>query len=80
MIPASQANEGIVQYSLFDDMEAIERKWQTEQKQLKKENELQKAMLTIKERFGKNAILKGVNFMEGATAIERNGQVGGHRA
>lgn len=80
VIPASQANEGIVQYSLFDDMEAIERKWQTEQKQLKKENELQKAMLTIKERFGKNAILKGVNFMEGATAIERNGQVGGHKA
>ncbi len=47
---------------------------------LEKENSLQHAMLDIKKKYGKNAILKGTNFKEGATAIERNGQVGGHRA
>ena len=37
-------------------------------------------MLTIKKRFGKNAILKGMNLVEGGTTIERNGQIGGHKA
>jgi DNA polymerase V len=37
-------------------------------------------LLNIKEKYGKNAILKGMNFQEGATTIERNGQVGGHKA
>ena len=41
---------------------------------------MQQAMLTIKKKFGKNAILKGMNFEEGATAIERNKQIGGHKA
>ena len=46
---------------------------------LKKENKLQKTLLDIKEKYGKNAILKGMNLEEGGTAIERNGQVGGHK-
>ena len=42
--------------------------------------QVQEAMLKIKKRFGKNAILKGTNLQEGATAKERNAQIGGHKA
>ncbi|MBQ8942678.1 MAG: DNA methylase [Firmicutes bacterium] len=48
--------------------------------QAAKQKNLQLAELSIKSRYGKNAILKGINFLEGATARERNGQVGGHKA
>ena len=41
---------------------------------------MQEAVLSIKKRFGKNAILKGLNYEEGATAKERNQQIGGHKA
>lgn len=41
---------------------------------------MQKALLEIKKKYGKNAVLKGMNLEEGATTIERNGQVGGHKA
>ena len=41
---------------------------------------MQEAMLEIKKKFGKNAILKGMNLQEGATAKERNSQIGGHKA
>ena len=43
------------------------------------EKEIQKAMIDIKKKYGKNAVLKGLNFEKGATTIERNTQVGGHR-
>ena len=46
----------------------------------REEKSLQKAVLNIKDRYGKNAVLKGMNFVEGATMIERNGQIGGHRS
>ena len=45
-----------------------------------KERRLQEARINIKKRFGKNAILKGINFEDGATARERNEQIGGHKA
>ena len=45
-----------------------------------KERRLQEAMLDIKKRYGKNAVLKGTNLIEGATAIDRNTQIGGHKA
>ena len=51
-------------------------------KQRKKEREeksLQKAVLNIKSKYGKNAILKGINFVEGGTTRERNEQIGGHK-
>lgn len=64
------------QLDLFTDYERLEN----ERKMLSREKELQRAVLRIKHRFGKNAILKGMNFEEGATTIARNGQVGGHRA
>ena len=64
------------QMDLFTDYAAKEK----EEKALSRERSAQEAMLKIKNKFGKNAILKGVNFEEGATGRERNNQVGGHRA
>ncbi len=57
------------QYDLFTNIEDVER-----------EHRMQKAMLDIKDKFGKNAILKGMNLQEGATTRERNQQIGGHRS
>ena len=48
--------------------------------ELEREKRMQKAMLTIKKKFGNNAILKGMNLEEGATAKDRNEQIGGHKA
>ena len=61
--------------SLFYDAAAESEK----QAELARERRAQKAMLAIKKKFGKNAILKGMNLKEGATARERNHQIGGHR-
>lgn len=47
---------------------------------LARETKRQRAILEIKKKFGKNAILKGMDLMDGATARERNGQLGGHKA
>ena len=69
-----------VQYSFFHDSEKIDREREEEKKRLQKERNIQNAILSIKAKYGKNAVLKGMNFEEGGTAIERNGQVGGHRA
>ena len=52
----------------------------TDVKKLEQEKKLQKAMIEIQDKFGKNAILKGTDFLEGATARERNAQIGGHKA
>ena len=48
--------------------------------ELARERKLQEAMLGIKSKFGKNAILKGTNLMDGATAAHRNGLIGGHKS
>ena len=80
VIPEGEVQEEVMQYSLFDDVEAQEQKRKQEQESLKKEHQLQEAILSIKDRYGKNAILKGMNFREGATTMERNEQVGGHKA
>ena len=68
------------QLDLFTDYEALEKQRQEEQAKLDKERRMQEAQLKIKQRFGKNAILRGLNFEEGATAKERNEQIGGHKA
>ena len=68
------------QISLFDDPVEKEKKEQAERQALEQEKQMQKTIIGIKKRFGKNAILKGMNFQEGATARERNEQVGGHKA
>ena len=76
---AGRTDEG-VQLDMFTDYEALERQKRAEAAALAKERRLQEAQLAIKRKFGKNAILKGTSFEEGATAIERNSQIGGHKA
>ena len=68
------------QLDLFTDYEALEKERQAEEVELEREHRRQKALLSIRDKYGKNAIVKGLNMQEGATAIERNKQVGGHRA
>ena len=65
---------------LFTDYEALEKERKENQARMQKERRMQEAQLRIKQRFGKNLILRGLNFEEGATAKERNRQIGGHRA
>jgi len=76
---ASEHNTPI-QLDLFTDYEELERKRNEEKAALEKERKMQEAVLSIKKRFGKNAILKGLNYEEGATAKDRNQQIGGHKA
>jgi DNA polymerase V len=82
VVPEKEAvkKEEFVQLDLFTDVEAFARQKQEEEKQQEKEKKLQQAVLSIKKKYGKNAILKGTSFQEGATARERNGQIGGHKA
>jgi len=81
VIPESQIpEEPPVQYSLFDDVSLIEKQREEEQQKLRRERSIQNALVSIKSKYGKNAVLKGMNFEKGGTAIERNGQVGGHKA
>lgn len=68
------------QLDLFTDYDALQQKRQEEEEKLKREKQIQEAMLTIKKKFGKNAILKGINLEEGAMTKERNEQIGGHKA
>lgn len=68
------------QLTLFDDPEALLRSREKEKAALEREKRMQKAVIGIKKRFGKNAILKGMNLQEGATAKDRNSQIGGHKA
>ncbi len=77
---ASQQEEAYEQLDLFTDYEALEAKKKEEKEKLARERRLQEAELAIRKRFGKNAILKGMNFREGATARSRNEQIGGHKA
>ena len=77
---APKKDDGFVQLDLFTDYAALELKQERERAELEREKKMQKAMLTIKKKFGKNAILKGMNLEEGATAKDRNRQIGGHKA
>lgn len=69
-------NKKFEQINLFIDYNEVER----QQNKEKSEKELQKAVLDIKTKYGKNAVLKGMNLIEGGTTIERNGQIGGHKS
>lgn len=69
-----------VQLDLFDDPTETSVRMQEEQERLDKEYRIQQALLSIKKKFGKNAVLRGLNFAEGATGRERNCQIGGHKA
>ena len=58
----------------------LEEKKAEEKKKLEKERRMQEAMLSIRERFGSNAVVRGLNLQEGATGLERSKQIGGHKA
>ncbi|MGN1457371.1 MAG: DNA methylase [Acutalibacteraceae bacterium] len=73
---AAAEKQEFQQLSLFTDYEQQEK----EQENLERERRMQEAVLTIKKKFGKNAVLKGLNFRDGATAKDRNKQIGGHKA
>lgn len=75
VLPESQAalEKPMQQLSLFEESEQ-------EQLDLQRERNAQEAILSIRRKYGKNAILKGMNFKEGATTRDRNGQIGGHKA
>ncbi len=68
------------QLDLFTDYAALEKEKEEEEARLARERRLQEAMIAVKKKYGKNAILKGTNLQEGAMTMERNRQIGGHRA
>ncbi len=69
-----------VQLTMFEDYDEAESNRIKEKNRLKKERNMQDAILDIKKKYGKNAILKGMNLKDGATSIDRNNQIGGHNA
>jgi len=69
-----------IQLDLFTDYDAQHEQCQVIEKKRVKERKMQEVLLDIKKKYGKNAILRGLNFAEGATARERNQQIGGHKA
>ena len=70
----------IEQFDLFTNIEEIENKRKKQEKELEKEKNLQKALLNIKKKYGKNAVLKVQDLDEDATTKQRNEQIGGHKA
>ncbi|WP_313184475.1 Y-family DNA polymerase [Lacrimispora sp.] len=75
-----QKSDRFEQLDLFTDYGAVQAKKEEEEAELVREKSMQKAMLEIKKKYGKNAILKGMNLEEGATTLDRNKQIGGHKA
>ena len=73
-----QPDNKAVQLDLFTDYEKQEKEQKAEEEMLARERRRQEAVLQIKKKFGKNAILKGLNYADGATQRERNQQIGGH--
>ena len=80
VVPAESVREELRQLDFFTDPEEAERRKSAEEAALRRENSLQLAMLGIKDKYGKNAVLRGANLCDGATARSRNRQIGGHRA
>ncbi len=76
----AQKEEPPEQLQMFVDYEALERKRRREKAAMEREKNLQRAILGLKQKYGKNTVLKGMNFEEGATARDRNRQIGGHKA
>ena len=71
-------NNSFEQLNLFTELNQNSK--EEHKKEIEKERNLQHAIIDIKKKYGKNAILKGMNFEEGGTTISRNSQIGGHRA
>lgn len=68
------------QLDIFADHDAVEKQKRAEDAALERERRIQHTVIGIKRKFGKNAIIKGLDLEEGATSIARNGQIGGHKA
>ena len=75
-----QKTDNFEQLDLFTDYAAAQAKKEDEEAELAREKKMQQAMLEIKKKYGKNAILKGMNLEEGATTVDRNRQIGGHKS
>lgn len=82
LIPESEASENTApeQLDIFTNYEEVERQKQAAEAEFEREKRLQNTIISLKKKFGKNTILKGMNFEEGATAKDRNQQIGGHKA
>ena len=84
VIPEAEAvqknKEEYVQLDLFTDYAAVRDEKERKMAEVEKEKRIQQAVVEIKSRFGKNAVLKGMNLLDGATAKDRNQQIGGHKA
>ena len=76
---AAQAAEP-VQLELFSTPEEQQHRSEREEAELLREKRRQQTVVALRQRYGKNVILRGSNFLDGATMRERNGQIGGHRA
>lgn len=76
----SQTTKSNKQLDLFTDYEEVKKSDELMAKELEKEYQVQKALIAIKKKYGKNAVLKGTNLQEGATTKERNDKIGGHKA
>ena len=76
-LPREQAAQA--EYRQLDFL-SDEAQTQSEQLRLARESRMQEAILVIRHKYGKNAIVKAMSFQDGATARQRNGQIGGHRA
>lgn len=68
------------QLDLFTDYKALEQEQAQREKELEREKKMQRAIVDLRKKYGKNAVLKGMNLEEGATTVQRNGQIGGHKA
>jgi len=82
LVPESEASENTApeQLDIFTDYEEVERQKDAAEAEFEREKRLQNTIISLKKKFGKNTILKGMNFEEGATAKDRNQQIGGHKA
>ena len=67
------------QYDMFTDISKVDIEQKKQKEEEQKEKELQKVLIDIKNKYGKNSILKGMNYIEGARTRERNRQIGGHK-
>ena len=76
----ASVSSGYTQIDMFTDYATIELERQQRDEDLRKEKQVQQTIIDLKKRFGKNAVIKGMNLEEGSTAQERNGQIGGHKA
>lgn len=82
VIPEAEANaeETYEQMDLFTDYRTLEKKREAERAEQEREKKVQQALMDIKKKYGKNAIVRGLSMEEGATGMERNAQIGGHKA